>query len=232
MFDGIFAKMLIGKHKILQKELPLRNIIKLAILSFILASISGCGGGGWGKYYPPGIVTNANNTTKMILDDLSLGEENRKYITQGRMDENTFSIEGYKYYYKKHTVFNNIDLTIGIPINKWISITDQDGKLIKKLKTPRYTRDAVAIELKHDKSAPLLAILVDQQSTSHSSTLFVLNSNFDVIYIEHLLGAIWISKSKYNGGDILLVSTEKGYSIDGEWKSFGGNWKYDFFLTP
>ena len=207
------------------------KICRLAIpllLSFLHA---GCGGGG-GRYFTPSVTLNPYGISKLAFSDSQLGIQHRETIAHmSNRDKNSDErrIGWHKYYYFRNVMFQGKTYAIAIPIDRWISIVDSEDKIVARLKTPRYTRDAVAIELTHPRLEPLLAILIDQQSTSHSSTLYVLDASFAPIYKEHLLGAHWISKTGSPGGDLLLVSCEEAWRPAGKWATIGGNWQYDLF---
>lgn len=124
--------------------------------------------------------------------------------------------------------FKGVEYVIGTSSYKGVAIFNFQGELIKYLETPRYARHGVGLELKREYEKSLLAIYVDQQATSHSSTLFILNNNWDVVYKECLLGGKWMAKLKGPTGDDLILSTEKERWQDGQCKYIGGPWKYTF----
>lgn len=191
----------------------------------------GCGGGG-GEYYPPSIALNEYGIEKSAFDKEIVSEEQRIYFADHEPNSaNNRFIEGDKYYYFDNFEFQGKEYSIGIPLANWVSIIDEEGRIVAKLDTPRYTRSAVAVELQDPDMGTFLAILIDQQSTSHSSTLYILNSSFKPIYKEHLLGAKWIAKEDTPRGDVLLVSSEEKWCPDGETVRIEGDWRYDIFAT-
>lgn len=202
----------------------------LLIASFVLA---GCGGGG-GKYFPPSIALNYKGITKTPFVDAK-GENLEKILVEGFNKVDTsddFFIKGERYYRSRNIKFNNYELRIAIPLANWVSIITSEGEIVAKLETPRYTRDAVAIELTDQEQEPFLAVLIEQQATSHSSTLYILDTSFRPIYKEHLLGAIWISKVKSPCGDQLLVHTEDKWRPEDQWVTIGGKWRYKIYCSP
>ncbi len=207
----------------------LKNILLLPAFFFIIS----CGGGG-GKYFEPSVSLNTYGITKDAFSNPDIGKEHRIEVYKyGDIDPSDTSddreIGGEKYSYSRNISFNNNNYTVGIPVAKWVSIITQDDTIIKKLKTPRYTIDAVSVELTRPGYKPFLAILINQQATSRSSTLYILDSAFNPIYKEHLLGAKWISKIPSPDGDLLLVSCGDKWRPDGEWIFIGGNWQYNIF---
>ena len=206
------------------------KIINFLVLPAIFLCITGCGGGG-GKYFAPSVTLNSYGITKISFTDYTLGIEHRVTIQRQRMVDSSDDrdVEGHRYYYFRNIMFQGNRYVFAIPLAKWISILTPDDNIVIKLKTPRYTTDAVAVELTHPRLKPFLAVLINQQATSHSSTLYILDDTFTPIYTEHLLGAYWISKITSPEGDVLLVSCEGKWRPDGEWKTIGGNWRYNIF---
>jgi hypothetical protein len=133
------------------------------------------------------------------------------------------------YYYFSLVTYKENEYIIGSPLDKGLAIFNFNGELITYLKTPRYTTYGVGLELKGENKKSLLAIFAEQQATSHSSTLFILNNNWEVVYKEYLPGGEWIAIAEYPSGDDLILSPEKRCCADGNFKYIGGHWKYSFF---
>lgn len=190
----------------------------------------GCGGGG-GKYYPPAITLNSNGIIKSAFVDDNKSEKLVKIFVED-VKVNTsddFFENGEKYTRSKILTINNSVLKIAIPFGNWVSLITSEGEIVTKLGTPRYVTDAVAVELTDQGQGPFLAVLIRQQATSHSSTLYILDTFFRPIYKEHLLGAIWISKAKSSCGDQLFVCTEDKWKPGDQWINVGGKWRYSIF---
>lgn len=209
----------------------MRVMMKPVLPLLMILFLGGCGGGG-GKYYPPSISLNPYGINKRSFNVADVIDNDRISIAEFREDPaKDLVIEGRTYYYFREIYYDGSRYTLAIPIDNYISIVNTDGKIVTKLKTPRYTRDAIAVELKHLQRGSLLAILIGQQTTSHSSTLYVLDSDFRPIYKEHLLGARWISKKHDPNGDLLFVSTEDSWQPNNETVTISGNWQYNIFET-
>lgn len=185
-----------------------------------------CGGGG-GEYYPPKIVLNKIGLHKVEIKSSEINEYN-KLVLEGydQLEKIERTIAGTKYYYFKKFQFLGKQYKIAIPINNWVSIIDKNNKVLKKLGTPRYTRNAAAIELTGKDGKSFIAIYIDQQSSSHSSTLFILSDELDLVYKEHLLGAKWMAKEASESGGNLIISCEKKWLQNDEWVIVGGPWRY------
>lgn len=204
----------------------------LCVLILVAALFGGCyPGGGGGRYYTPEIALNPWQIERLSFDAPPGNLVDREDVpSQSSVDDSDDRIiGGDKYYDFRRESFQGENYTLAVPIANWIAVLDPAGEVIAKLKTPRYTRYAVGIELTRSESESVFAILIDQQASSHSSTLYILDSNFTPIYKEHLLGAKWIGKMPSADGDVLYISTEEKWLQDDEWEVIGGNWRYNVF---
>jgi hypothetical protein len=188
----------------------------------------GCGGGG-GEYFPPRIAVDEIGIKKEAIGPLVVKEKHVLEVSLDRKDEVDKYIGGIQYYFFSNFQYNNHKYLIGIPLDNYVSIFDSEEKFIKKLNTPRYSTKATALELTGKENRKYLAVFINQQATSHSSTLYILNDKFDVVYKEHLLGALWMAKEKGKNGDNLLISAETKWIPKKEWVSVGGPWRYIVF---
>ncbi len=198
------------------------------LLLYLTLLLFSCGGGG-GEYYAPNVSINkinvikqqASNSDMLALEKLSL-ERNSDRESKERI------IRGDKYYYFSEFQFENKNFMLAIPIKNFITIIDSNEKIVKKLTTPKYTIEAKALSLRSKQNERYLSILVQQQTTSHSSTLYILDKNFTVVYKEHLLSAFWMAKKKSSSGDELIVSTENRWKpqLQENWIEVAGLNKY------
>lgn len=130
-----------------------------------------------------------------------------------------------KYYYSRMFVFDDKDYKLAVPITYRVSIFDSKNTLVAKLRVPRYSTDAHAFEVVVN-GRSMLVVYVDQQATSHSSTLFILNDRFDVVYKEHLLGGHWIAAPRDTDLSEFVVAADNSWLVDDEWVDVGGPWRY------
>ena len=210
-----------------------------AVLSSLLCIIvmlsAGCAswGGGGGSCYGLEAGFNLHGITKRPLtDSVAAGAAGQIAIDDpGKVSyPDAVRIAGSKYYSFREVSFNASPYRIAISLRHWVSIVDSEGEIIRKLETPRYARDALALELCCS-AGTYLAILIEQQSTSHSSTLYILDAQFKPIYKEHLLGAKWIAKQSGSHGDSLFVSSEDfwfplGHDVANSRVAIQGDWLY------
>lgn len=207
------------------------------LLCMIVTLNPGCTswGGGGGQYYGLETAFNLHGITKLPLSDsVAAGVGARIAIDDpGKVSyPDAVRIAGSKYYSFREVSFNASPYRIAIPLRHWVSIVNSENEIIRKLATPRYARDALALELCCS-AGSYLAILIEQQSTSHSSTLYILDAELKPIYKEHLLGAKWIAKQSGSHGDSLLVSSEDfwfphGHDVPNSRVAVQGNWLYRF----
>jgi hypothetical protein len=206
--------------------MTLKLTMSVVILSFAIVR---CGGGG-GEYYPPKVVINSIGVTKEEISITQIDIESKIILEVDleRKPENEKHIAGVKYYYFSHFDFKGHKYLLAIPLDDFVSIIDSEKKVVKKLPTPRYATNAAAIELS-TKNDAFLAIYIAQQATSHSSTFYILNEEFEIVYEEHLLGALWMAKESSKNGDNLVISAEPKWIPKDRWISVGGPWRYILF---
>ena len=208
------------------------NIIKFVSLALCLPILIGCGGGG-GQYYPPKVSLNTIGINK---EPLSKDKSYLKvffpiaYDLQSESDkiyENAKSIFGYSCHYSTFTL-NDHSFYVEIDYSH-IYIKNEELKLIKELRLPRSGFECCSFEyeIAGDK---YVVIYVEQRSTSHSSTLFILDSKFKVVYQEHLLGAEEIGRgNSMEYGNYIVIKSEDFWFPNGLDKprvNINGDWLY------
>ena len=190
--------VLTGKLGLMNPIDGIRRLLIVALLfGFILTDVSCYPGGGNGEYYPLGVAVNKLELKRTDLDssgDLErpreiLGDKNddfeiMEFMSNPTPDEFTFANE--TYFTSRKFSFGSKQFKIAVPIENWVSIFDLDNKHIKSIGIPRYSSDAIAFEMLSG-DAKLLVVYVQQQATSRSSTLFILDEAFKIVYEEHLL---------------------------------------------
>jgi hypothetical protein len=208
----------------------MKNALILVLL--IIFPIN-CGGGG-GKYYPPKVAVNIIGVVKENASETNI-DNNSKLIADISLDEidqkidNEKKISGIKYSAVTQCKFLDNYYFLAIPYDNFVNIISTQGKVEKGLDTPRYPTKISAIELIGVKNTKYLAVYIQQQASSHSSTLYILDKKFDVVYKEHLLGALWIARESSELGHNLIVAAETKWNPKGKWISVGGPWRYILF---
>lgn len=184
-------------------------------------------------------IDNTKESSRIIYVTHNIGSHKKKHnrlviLNESGHTEQIISLNIGKYFRKNYyyfslVTFNENEYIIGSPLDKRLTIFNFKGELITYLKTPRYTTYGVGLELKGENEKSMLAIFAEQQATSNSSTLFILNNNWEVVYKEYLLGGEWVAKVEGLSGDDLILSPEKRCCADGKLKYIGGHWKYSVF---
>lgn len=197
--------------------LRIQKLFSVNVFLFLLVFLSGCGGGG-GRYYPLEIAINTIDLHKVELSKTGINtyvqsffpvpyddrELRKKHIEEG---EEIFGTSGYfqrvdylgqEYYLHPNSFFTGVDI-----------VRVSDMKRVLYLATPRgvYSFASFSIAMGNE---VFLVVYVEQRATSHSSTLFIIDSRFNIVYKEHLLGAeeIGYAHSDKYGNCIILKSED------------------------
>lgn len=193
------------------------NLFCFGFLSFILIALVGCVscGGGGGRAYPPTVAINKIGLIKIPLKD------NIQYETSAFPDtyEDWQAMRRIaKEQYGEIYAGKRCDYIMPFPFgDKKYVLTFHDKycyiynneKLVTKLSLPRYGMQArvLAVVLR---GKEFLVVYINQQATSRSSTLFVLDNNFDIQYEEHFLRALSLGHgSSEEYGNFIVI--ESGY---------------------
>ncbi len=219
----------------------MRNII-LVLLGIFLQGCFYPGGGG-GVYFPPEIAVNSINLSKIeqepdpeptevdgdrpsvILKDAI--DQYHIVLFRERIPENRFRSGLKKYRYPREFQFGDEHYVIACGSDDSVGIFDDDMRLIRRLEVPRYARNAYAFEIILEDKRQLV-ICVSQQTTSNSSTLFVLDHEFNIVYQEHLLRAQWIAAPIDPSIGQFFLCARKRWKPEDEWLNVGGPWLYTF----
>ncbi len=203
----------------------------LSIIVLFVTSLIGCSmGGGGGTYYPPQIAINRIGVTKTEIPATIDNVEKRLVLNSDVQLIRANNIFGWnRYHYFRDFTFKEKQYRLAIPLYPYVEILAPEGNVVKRLDLPRYSINAAAVELIGKKEKRYLAVYINQQSTSHSSTLYILSDSWDEVYKEHLLGAEWMRKESSTTGDTLIISAETKWLQNGECVSVGGPWRYKVF---
>ena len=184
-----------------------------------LFSLQGCGGGG-GFAVREKTLVNSINIHKVHIDNHPnlLSKRALLFWNGLEFDEvirtKSFKAGNKEYENPIHVEWQGNHYNIacsksGSTFHGGIGIFDSNDHLIMHLETPRYTTGIVALQLTGQISfRSFLAICVKQQSTSKSSTLFILDENFVVVYKEYLGEVDWAGKGYEASVMYLHISDE------------------------
>lgn len=178
----------------------------------ILGDLSSCGGGGGYKVNKRIIVNTIGiNKETIILSNNTVQEKydllykngNDKFVFYRTIQNKQF-VNQYSFVWNRHKYFVAC-LLGGDQWSGGVGIFDFEGMLLKFIETPRYCTGAIAMPVTIVDQDDMLAIFILQQTTSRSSTLFILDSKWDIAYKEYLSKGKWFGKmNKRNKGFILV----------------------------
>lgn len=144
-------------------------------------------------------------------------------------EKNKIELGNLSTHYSDPTVFSFLnEKYIIVQSGSHVAILDLNGNLVKKINLPRYPVSQFAREVYGRNNEKYLLLWVDQQSTSHSSSLFIISNTWDIIYMEYLLGAEWVGFSEEIGKNSFIIKSESEWIPNGVWIQVGGPWKYTF----
>lgn len=186
----------------------------------IMFTVITCGGGG-GIPYPPGVPLNKMNLQRVPLESLEAGGISKtlrfpgyeEWIALRKANCEKYGHTHAGIYHAGGIVFFEFKKRSYTLLDKGKTLYIHQGDtVIRKIRLPRYMIRAEVLPIVLG-GKDYLVIYVDQQATSNTSTLLVLDENFDIQYQEHLLGALALgcgSSDRY--GNYFLV--EAGYGPD------------------
>ncbi len=207
------------------------------VIGGILLLLPGCSGGK-ADYYPQKIALNTINLQKIELSGAGITSYEQQFFPVSynkralrnrvvKEGEKIFGTSGYfqeirflgnEYYLHENDFFTQIDI-----------IRKKDMKRVLYFYAPRTIGLFSAFPIVMGKQN-FLVIYVEQRATSHSSTLLIVDSQFKIVYREHLLGAeeIGYTHSDQYGNCIVLKSEDFWFpnGIDKPRVSINGDWLY------
>jgi len=104
------------------------------------------------------------------------------------------------------------------------AILDLKNNVVVHVKTPRYTTGAVVLPIKSKDNKSHLVVLIKHQTTSRSSSLFIFDENFGMVYKEYLGEVPWIAADD-NSQNIFYICSSHCNSQDCRNREL---WKYSF----
>ncbi len=199
-----------------------------------LVVLPGCGRG----YLTPKIAVNTIDLQKVELSKSGITAYERQFfpVTYDdrflrekvtREGEKIFGTSGYfqevqflgnEYYLHKNYYFMYVDI-----------IRKSDMKRVLYLSTPESANEFAAFPITMG-DRNYLAVYVSQRATSNSSTFFVVDSQFKIVYKEHLLRAkeVGFTHSDRYGNCVVLKSRDFWYpdGVDKPRVDINGDWVY------
>ncbi len=203
------------------------SLLYFLLICFISGNLVSCGGGGGSKINKSIIVNTIGLKKKYIEQSSNIVREKYDLLHQNGNEkcvfyktiENKKFVNPYPFVWDEQKYF----LSCWLGGNLWsggVGIFDSKGRLMTFLETPRYCTGAIAMPITIKGQNDSLAVFILQQATSRSSTLFLLNSGWDIIYKEYLGKGKCLGKSLTKNKGFLLIEEAPDRKNEIEWIYF------------
>ena len=203
--------------------------ILLIVIALFTPIFYGCGSNPTGGYYPPQTVVNTIGIKKVPLAAAGITdykmffsfekepEQERIYKTLYKGKKILNLSPGYfteaDYLGRKYYLYDDSDS---------LKITAADSKqTVAQFIPPRRIMQIAAFQQRL-KGKDFLVVQLEQFTMSNSSTLLIFDDKFQIVYQDHLLGAIEIG----HAGDKIVVKSENLWYPEGEEVTVNGDWIY------
>lgn len=195
--------------------MKLTGIVLLPALSVFCL---GMAGGGGGKSYPAHVALNTMNLTRRSVPEGIVYK--RSEFPDYETWKTLLKVRRKQYGHTYENIYHNGKIIHFKFCNKRYVLLSKrnqlyiyrDGKRIWSHKLPRYMHWAIARSISFS-DKEYLVIYVDQQTTSNTSTLLVLDEDISVRYQEHFMGALALGQGVSDEyGDFFVI--EAGYEED------------------
>ena len=186
-----------------------------------------------GTYYPPRTAVNTVGIKRVPLSECSLRDYTVVYSFEKETDD-----EWWRRIYRGERIFNRTyvgylietrflgkDYFVYEDIHGWrakITSTLDRSNTVAEFAPPRYIMGIAAFQHRM-KGKDFLVVYIEQQATSHSSTLLIFDENFQIVYQDHLLYAREIGRA---GDKIVVKSGNFWYPKDDKRVDINGDWVY------
>ena len=199
----------------------------IGLLMLLLLSSAAFGG----SYYPPRTKVNTVGIRKVPLAECLVENCTAVYSFEKETDH-----EWWKRHRRSERIFNRTYVgylieTRFLGENWYVYEDDRDLKITSaldrsrttaKFSPPRYIMGIAAFQQRL-KGKDYLVVYVQQQASSHSSTLLIFDENFRIVYQDHLLGALEIG---HTADKIVVKSENFWYPERGIRADVNGDWVY------
>ena len=189
----------------------------------------GCGSNSTGEYYPPQTVVNTIGIKKVPLAAAGITDykmffsfekepvHERRYTTLDKGKKILNLSPGYfteaDYLGRKYYLYDDSDS---------LKITAADSKkTVAQFIPPRRIMQIAAFQHRL-KGKYFLVVQLEQSTLSNSSTLLIFDDKFQIVYQDHLLGAIEIGQA----GDKIVVKSENFWYPEEIKVNINGDWLY------
>ena len=203
--------------------------ILLIVIALFTPIFYGCGSNPTGGYYPPQTVVNTIGIKKVPLAAAGITdykmffsfekepeqEQRYKRLYKGKkiLNLSTGYFTEADYLGRKYYLYDDSDS---------LKITAADSKqTVAQFIPPRRIMQIAAFQQRL-KGKDFLVVQLEQFTQSNSSTLLIFDDKFQIVYQDHLLGAIEIG----HAGDKIVVKSENFWYPEEIKVNINGDWLY------
>ena len=203
--------------------------ILLIVIALFTPIFYGCGSNPTGGYYPPQTVVNTIGIKKVPLAAAGITdykmffsfekepeqEQRYKRLYKGKkiLNLSTGYFTEADYLGRKYYLYDDSDS---------LKITAADSKqTVAQFIPPRRIMQIAAFQQRL-KGKDFLVVQLEQVTMSNSSTLLIFDDKFQIVYQDHLLGAIEIGQA----GDKIVVKSENFWYPEEIKVNINGDWLY------
>ena len=203
--------------------------ILLIVIALFTPIFYGCGSNPTGGYYPPQTVVNTIGIKKVPLAAAGITdykmffsfekepeqEQRYKRLYKGKkiLNLSTGYFTEADYLGRKYYLYDDSDS---------LKITAADSKqTVAQFIPPRRIMQIAAFQQRL-KGKDFLVVQLEQFTQSNSSTLLIFDDKFQIVYQDHLLGAIEIGQA----GDKIVVKSENFWYPEEIKVNINGDWLY------
>jgi hypothetical protein len=184
----------------------------LPLYFIVIFTIFGCGGGGGYSLKKKIVVNDARlkkqsveiiNNEVQVKKKLLYKNGNKRFHFYANINNKEY-VNPYYFTWDDHQYI----IACWLGGSQWsggVGLFDADKNLLSFIKTPRYCTGAIAMPVTINKKDDLLAIFILQQTTSRSSTLLLLDHEWNITYKEYLGKGKWFGKLHKNDKGFILV---------------------------
>ena len=204
--------------------------ILLIVIALFTPIFYGCGSNPTGGYYPPQTVVNTIGIKKVPLAAAGITdykmffsfekepEQKKRYKILDKGKKILNLSPGYfteaDYLGRKYYLYDDSD-------SLKITAAADSKKTVAQFIPPRRIMQIAAFQQRL-KGKYFLVVQLEQSTLSNSSTLLIFDDKFQIVYQDHLLGAIEIGQA----GDKIVVKSENFWYPEEIKVNINGNWVY------
>lgn len=184
-----------------------RKLVSSIVLVFVLGCVVGCAGGGGGVPIEKEIVvssididkeefqTEDGYKTKKELLFWNTKKDSNSDEVYDSVTNSEFKVDSHKYHLPTTFLWKEKVYVIACGDGGSFGIFDSENNLMTRIETSRYTTGMVVFPMKDSEGNEKLVVFMKYQTTARSSSLFIFDEEFKVVYQENLEDGHWIARN-------------------------------------